>query len=129
MIYSEVHFLKGGIDLIDKLYIADVPSDYHFVRYNGDTFDLFSTDNPTGTTIFYRFYPKMGVGFYSENTTNITGDISDDIFDVQVSNSFLSRPDSSNILTSFLIICIFCCIIFNIFTSVVKRGGVLSGLL
>ena len=115
--------------MIDKLYIADVSSDYHFVRYNGDTYDLFSTDNPNGATTFYRFYPKFGVGIYTEITTNITSDISYDLHNVQVSNSFLSRPDSSNILTTFLIICIFCCIIFNIFTSVVKRGGVLSGLL
>lgn len=115
--------------MIDKIYIADVPTDYHFIRYNGDTYDLFATDNPNGSTTFYRFYPKIGVGVYTEVTTDIASNISDDLLDVQVSNSFLSRPDSSNILTTFLIICIFCCIIFNIFTSCVKRGGVLSGLL
>lgn len=115
--------------MIDKLYIADVPCDYHFIRYNGDTYDLFSTDNPYGSTTYYTFYPKIGVGVYTENTAIITSDISNDLYNVPVSNCFLSRPDSSNILTTFLIICIFCAIIFNIITSAVKRGGVLSGLL
>lgn len=114
---------------MDTLYTGDIPSEYHFAIFNNGYIDLYNTDTLTnGIFTFYRVYTNAG-GFYyrvysqNYNQYNVTY-----AQDINTSNEVVYRQDFPSIL--FMTIC-FTLIgiwLLNLFTSLIRKGGVLGGL-
>ena len=115
---------------MDTLYIGDIPSEYHYASFNGDYITLYNRASATNTTLhYYRIYKHYDNFMYSEgdqqfgsyNTTYFT--------DVKVSNYWMYRSDIDKIFIVCFIIIIMFVWVFNLVTSMFKKGGVFGGLL
>lgn len=115
---------------MDTLYIGDIPQEYHYALFNNGYIDLYNTDTlHNNTYTFYRVYTNCG-GFYyriyeqsySQYNTTYTQDIN-------VTDNKCYRQDFPSIL--FMTIC-FTLIglwLFNLITSLIRKGGLLGGLI
>lgn len=121
---------------MDKLYVPDyIDLDYKYAVFkdNGDI-ELYQKEEYT-TPGYYRYWVlyknnqnKIITDSYSflvqEEQTKTIGYA----HDVELSHKWYDRPDMLNIL------CVFCCVavitlwLTNLFTSIFKKGGLLSGL-
>lgn len=115
---------------MDILYIMDIPTDYHFAVFSGDYITLYNQPSARNETLhYYRLYSNNLGYYYSEgeqsfgqyNTTYFT--------DIPVTNDWLYRSDLDSIMICVLSFVLFFLFMFNIITSSVKKGGLLSGLL
>lgn len=114
---------------MDTLYIGDIPQEYHYALFNNGYIDLYNTDTlHNDTYTFYRVYTNAG-GFYyrtyqqTYNQYNTTY-----AQNINVSNEVVYRRDFPSIL--FMTIC-FTLIgiwLFNLITSLIRKGGLLGGL-
>lgn len=115
---------------MDKLYIGDIPSDYHYARFNNGYIDLYKDSYIPPHTQFnyYRIYTYDNYFCYDvyTGTTGSTGSsISKDIV---VTDNIMYRRDMPNILNMTLIFTLSFTFLVNMVTSVFKKGGLLSGL-
>lgn len=122
---------------IKKLYVPDsIPNDYNYmiVNSNGKYYDLYNTKYvpPYSTVKFYRFYTDLDQDIYTNydttNNSNIQRSVGSEIR-VELTNNYIYRRDFPQIFTTAFLICFSVVFLFNIITSLIKRGGVLSGLL
>lgn len=112
---------------MDKFYIGDIPSSFHYAVFNNNYLDLYDTPSPRGTVLRYRIPLNVNSFIYFEDTVNLTYSLSAQ--DIPVSSEVFYRSDFSDICSTAFIF-IFCIIlIFNIVTSVFKKGGLFSGLI
>lgn len=115
---------------MDTLYIADIPSEYHYAVFSDNYITLYNQPSGYNETLnYYRVYTTNNGFFYSQGYTDF-GRYQTTIFtDINVSNNWLYRSDIDKIfLVCFIIILMFI-FVFNIVTSVFKKGGVFGGLL
>lgn len=113
---------------MDTLYIGDIPSDYHFAAFSNGYITLYNKQNGRNETLsYYRVYTNNNGFYYSEgeqsfgnNTTNFT--------EINVSNDWMYRNDIDKIFTVCFIIFFMFIFVFNIVTSIFKKGGVFGGL-
>lgn len=117
---------------MDKLYIGDIPQEYHYAQFNNNYIDLYNTSviNNNTTYTYYRVYMYDNQFMYEKlNTTTGSYYYSRTNTDIEVTNDIMYRRDMPNIL---LMTCIFVLIgvwLINLVTSFVKKGGILGGLL
>ena len=117
---------------MDAIYIgSSIPSEYHFALYGNGYIDLYNTANlRNGTFTYYRIYKNMGGKFYYEKGVRRFSLTSETIASpIGVTDKWYNRDDAYSILFFFLCISIFTIFLVNLFTSVFKKGGLLSGLL
>lgn len=115
---------------MDTLYIGDISSDYHYAVFSDGYITLYNQPSGFNETLnYYRIYTTNNGFFYSTGVTDF-GRYQTTIFtDINVSNNWLYRTDIDKIfLVCFIIILLFL-FVFNIVTSVFKKGGVFGGLL
>lgn len=115
---------------MDKLYIGEISSDFHYAQFGNNYIDLFNKESAYNETLtYYRIYTNYQ-GFYYSVGTRSFGQYNYTNFDnIEVSNEWVYRNDCDKIF-----VVVFICIIgwvwlLNLFTSVVKRGGLFGGLL
>ena len=114
---------------MDTLYTGDIPKDYHYALFNNGYIDLYNTDRlHDGTYTFYRVYTNAG-GFYYR-TYQQTYNQYNTIYaqDINVTANKCYRQDFPSIL--FMTIC-FALVgiwLFNLITSLIRKGGLLGGL-
>lgn len=117
---------------MDKLYIGDIPSDYHFASFGNNYIDLYnvSTLSPNRTYEYYRVYMYDNYFCY-EKKTNSTGSYYNIVTftSVDVTNNRLYRRDFSNVCIISFVMVFFFVFLFNIITSCIRKGGLLGGLL
>lgn len=116
---------------MDTLYIGDIPQEYCYAQWGNDYVTLYNTNNFTnGNYDYYRIYYNAPGFFYSKGSTNITNNYTNITTQkVNVSDDWLYRKDIGSIFTvSFIIILLFI-FVFNIATSVFRKGGIFGGLL
>lgn len=117
---------------MDTLYIGDIPSDYHFAEFNNNYIDLYNTDVilPNHSYTYYRVYLYDNSFYYDVNTLQ-TGSWTNqyNLTYVQTSSSTVYRRDFDSIC--FITFCFVLLGIFllNLITSIIRKGGVLGGLL
>lgn len=115
---------------MDTLFIGDIPSEYHYAQFGNGYIDLYNTDilhNNTYTR--YRVYTNAG-GFYYDVSSVQVGTFSTTYCtDIKVSNNACYRFDYPNILLMTLIFAVFGVWLFNIITSLIRKGGLFGGLL
>lgn len=115
---------------MDTLYIGDIPTDFKFAVFSNDYITLYnkSSANPNETLPYYRIYTNYENFMYSQGQTQF-GYYAQNFEEIKTSNNWLYRNDIDKIfLVSFLFILLFI-FVFNIVTSVFKKGGVFGGLL
>lgn len=121
---------------MDKLFVPNyIDLDYKFAVFkdNGNI-ELYQRENYTEPGL-YRYWVLYAnsqnkiitdsYGFYVNEGENKPIHYAHDI---EVSHKWYDRPDSINILTFTLVISVVTIWIVNLFTSVFKKGGLLSGL-
>ena len=120
---------------IDTLYTGDIPKDYKFARYNENSIDLFNTntfDTDDLSITFYRIYLYDNQFMYSKESSDRRYDdiwMTHRVFEVKVSDNIVYRRDFPDILTIAVIISVFIVFLLNVMTSLIRKGGVLGGLL
>lgn len=114
---------------MDKLYIGDIPQEYHFARFSNNYIDLYKTDRLEGNQDFYRLYLYDNQFMYEHLNTTYSQYNQTIATYVSVTNDWYYRRDMPSIMfMSVVEVCILV-ILFNIVTSVFKKGGLLHGLL
>lgn len=114
---------------MDTLYIGDIPEEYCYAQFSSDYITLYNTSNLSGTLTYYRIYTSWDGFFYSTGTTSFGNYQSQTATRVDVSSNWLYRQDIDKIFTVVFIIAVMFIFVFNIATSVFRKGGVFSGLL
>lgn len=117
---------------MDILYIGDIPSDYHFAEFNNNYIDLYNTNNiqPNRTYTFYRVYLYDNTFLYDKNTLQTNSWINQyNLVDVETSSSIVYRRDFDAICFITFVFVLFGVWLLNLITSIIRKGGVLGGLL
>lgn len=114
---------------MDKLYIGDIPSEYCYAVYNTNYIDLYKQQNLQGSLDYYRVYMYDNTFQYEHRFVNYNLTNTTLANYINVTNDWHFRRDMPSIMfMSVVEVCILV-ILFNIVTSVFKKGGLLSGLL
>lgn len=114
---------------MDTLYIGDIPSEYHYAIFNNGYIDLYNTDTLTnGTYNFYRVYTNAGGFYYRAMSQNYGTYNTSYAQNINTSSSVTYRQDFPSILIMTLAFTLIGIWLLNLFTSVIRKGGVLGGL-
>lgn len=118
---------------MDKLYIGDINKQNHYISFDKNGIILLFSNpynKPVDTELtVYRIFPlQNGKFIYNTYTSDINTLLTRDIYDIQVSNKWYDRGDALTILSFFCCIAVATLWLTNLFTSVFKKGGILSGL-
>lgn len=114
---------------MDVLYIGDIPQDYHYAVFGTNYIDLYDTANLQGTLDFYRVYLYENQFAYEKRTTTYNQYYYSTAKDIEVTNNYMYRRDFPSIMFMSVVYIILLVFLFNIVSSVFKRGGLLGGLL
>lgn len=114
----------------DKIFLPDtIPSGYIYGNITGDYVELYnkpSFQNETAT--FYRIYYNYSSGLVVSGTRTF-GVYSPTTYEVlPISRDVMDRPDYFNILFVTLAFTLCGLWLFNLMTSLVRKGGVFGGL-
>lgn len=116
---------------MDIVYIGEnIPSEYHYAIFGNGYIDLYNTSElRSGTFDYYRIYTNCN-GFYYKHDSQYYGLTNNPVTTiVGVSDKVCYRADFPHIITMTFIIVFFGVFLLNILTSLVRKGGVLGGLL
>lgn len=114
-----------------EFYIPEgITEDYKYIVPNGDYYDLYDTFYlENGQTYkFYRFYNNLEKDLFQENYITPTTNTTLNTIEIIPKNNYIYRQDYKDIIITSAILIIGLVILINILTSIIKRGGVLSGL-
>lgn len=115
---------------MDVLYVGDIPSDYHYARYGSNYIDLYNRATlSNGTYQYYRVYLYDNFFTYDLGSTTVGQYNTISTRNIETSSNFMYRRDIDSIFVCVLIFCIFFVFLTNLFTSIVRKGGVFGGLL
>lgn len=115
---------------MDTLYTGDIPSDYHYALFNNGYVDLYNTDVLHNNNYdFYRVYTNSGGFFYRRFTTSVGQYTTTYTENINISSNPCYRSDFAYIMIMVFIFTLFGVWLFNIFTSLINKGGLLGGLL
>lgn len=117
---------------MDKLYVGDIPSQFHYARYNNNYIDLYDTDVllPNNVYNYYRVYLYDNYFTYEQLSTSTGAYYSSNYLnDIKTTDNVIYRRDFPNIIVMTFILCLFGVWLFNAITSLINKGGVLGGLL
>lgn len=115
---------------MDTLYIGDIPSEYHYASFSNGYITLYNKSSAYNETLsYYRIYTTNNGFFYSIGQQTFSRYDTTYFQDINVSNNWLYRNDIDKIFIVCFIIFFMFIFVFNIATSVFKKGGVFGGLL
>ena len=115
---------------MDTLYIGDIPNEYHYAIFNNGYIDLYNTNvlhNNTYTR--YRVFTNAGGFFYETSNVQVGQYTTTYTTNINTSSNAVYRQDYPNILIITLILSVFGIWLFNLITSLIRKGGLLGGLL
>lgn len=113
---------------MDKIYIGDIPTDFHYAVWGNNYVDLYKNSTLLGNQERYRIYFYDNTFLYSHGFSNFSTVNSTIAEDVVVSNEYYYRRDYPYCLFASFIMCIIFVLLFNMVSSVFKKGGLFSGL-
>lgn len=115
-----------------KIYVPDeIPDEFCYIGNITDTyFDLYDKSNIQGTSgVTYRVFYGFEPSYYEMRSYNNSSYYTTSYAMIERTSSVFARPDNYKIFSvafSFIVLVI---LLINIMTSIIKRGGVLGGLL
>lgn len=114
---------------MDILYTGDIPKDYHYAIFSDNHVDLYNQNIAQNIDLpYYRIYYNSPSFVYSRGYTRFGAFNSTTFQNIEVTDKWYYRKDNLNILLFFVIITVTTLWIVNLFTSIFKKGGLLSGL-
>lgn len=115
-----------------KLFVPEeIPEEYCFIgNITSSYFDLYDRSNIQGTSgVYYRVYYSLEPSYWQAFEYSNSSYYTTSYQEIERTDSFLARPDNYKIVTcGFCIIFLFIFLI-NIVTTLIKKGGILGGLL
>lgn len=114
---------------MDTIYTGNIPKEYHFARYGNYYIDLYKNQDLIGYQDFYRVYMYNNTFQYEHLTTTYTQYNQTTAVNINVTDNYMNRRDFPSIMFMSFIYIILIVFLFNIVTSVFKKGGLFSGLL
>ena len=115
---------------MDTLYIGNIPSEYHYALFGNGYIDLFNTNVLHNNVYnYYRVFTNSGGFFYEYRSTSVSQYTTTYTQNINVTDNVCYRFDFVNVLTVTLIIAVFGIWLFNLITSIIRKGGLLGGLL
>lgn len=115
---------------MDTLYIGDIPADYHYAVFSNGYITLYNKAQGYNEILqYYRIYTTNNGFYYSTGQQSFSSYNVTYFQDVKVSNDWMYRSDIDKIFVVCFIIFFMFIFVFNIATSVFKKGGVFGGLL
>lgn len=115
---------------MDTIYIGDIPEEYHFARFGSNYIDLFNTNELSNnrTYTYYRVYLYDNLFEYDVRSQEGSY-YHETLQDVKVSQDKVYRRDFGDICIIIAIMVGFGIWLLNLMTSLIRKGGVLGGLL
>lgn len=111
---------------------SGITEDYVYIVPGNGYIDLYNSNylQPNTTYRYYRIYNDIDSDLYQtlERSTSSYNYGSLNAIQIEPTNSYLYRNDYKDILSVVFIYFIFAIFFINIFTSVIRRGGLLGGL-
>lgn len=115
---------------MDKLYIGDIPSEFHYAIFYNNYIDLYNTPNLTnGTFEYYRIYKGLDGFYYKQDSARYSEYNTTYATQIDVTSDYHYRDDYANICSTVFLHIILILFVFNIITSIIRKGGSLGGLL
>ena len=115
---------------MDILYTGDIPSEYHYAIFNNGYIDLYNTNVLHNNTYnFYRVYTNVNGFYYDYKSTNVGSYTTTYTTDVEISSNPCYRTDFPSILFMTVLFTLIGIWFINLLSSIVRKGGVLGGLL
>lgn len=119
---------------MDALYIGNIPLENNYFSYDeeGNIILFVSPFNKpvdTELTVYRIFHLQNGKLIYDTYKSDVSTLLTRNVYEIPVSNKWYDRGDSLTILAFFCCISVLTLWVVNLFTSVFKKGGLLSGLL
>lgn len=106
----------------DILYIGTIPNNYHYARFSNNYIDLFSQPNLQGELDYYRVY-MYDNSFQSEHLSQTFNQYNySTAKNINVTNDILYRRDFPSIMFMSTIYILLIVFLFNLVTSVFKKG-------
>lgn len=119
----------------NKFYVPEGIADgYKYIVPSNDYYDLYDTNylEPNTSYTYYRFYNNLDQDMYMAQTRTTSqynyGYLSNYV-EIQPQHNYIYRKDYPQILQSVFILTLGFIVLINILTSIIKKGGVFSGLL
>lgn len=114
----------------DKIFLgSSIPDGYEYAVYNNSYITLYNQPSAQGETLtYYRIYFPYSYDLVSTGQTSFSNYSRTTFEHVETSRSFLDRPDSFKIVTIIFVIVVFAVWLLNMFTSLIRKGGLLGGL-
>lgn len=114
----------------DKVYLPSViPDGFEYAQFSNGVITLYNQSSVYDDTIeYYKIHYDYSSGLVTHGYQTF-GAFTTDFEQVDVSREFFDRPDCMSIVFIVLTLSIFGLWVFNLMTSLVKRGGLLGGLL
>ena len=117
---------------MDKLYIGEIPTSYKYAIFNNYYIDLYDTGEllANHTYHYYRLFLYDNVYLYSQGE-NSRGNYTTTQYlqEIPVTQDIVYRRDFPSIILMWFIYIIVALWVFNFMTNIVKKGGLLNGLL
>lgn len=114
---------------MDTLYIGDIPLEYHYAVFSDNYITLYNQPSGYNETLsYYRVYTTNNGFYYSTGQTYFGRYETQYFTSIDVSNDWIYRSDIDKIFVCCFIIFLMFIWLFNIVTSVFKKGGVFGGL-
>lgn len=109
----------------------DIAEDYKYLVPSGDYYDLYDTDTLSANTNyrFYRFYKSVAQDYYLTEDITPTNSVDLDCIEIMPTHDYVYRNDYKDIVNIVFVYVIGFIFLLNIFTSIIKKGGVLGGLI
>lgn len=115
---------------MDKLFIGDIPTEYHYARFGNGYIDLYNTNTlHDNVYTYYRIYTNNNGFYYTINSATYNQYYTEYATDVDVTQDICYRSDFPNIMIMTFLFVLFGVFLFNIVSSLIRKGGVLGGLL
>ena len=117
-----------------KYYVpTGIAEDFKYIVPGNGYYDLYNTNylNANSNYTYYRFYDSVDQDMYQtlERTTSNYNYGLLNAIEIEPNNNYIYRKDYPQILSSAFILTIGFIVLINILTSIIRKGGVFSGLL
>lgn len=117
---------------MDTLFVGDIPLSYNYAVWGSNYVDLYDRNyiSPNTSVTYYRVYFYDNTFVYNTLSRNSGyNGVTIGASQIQVTDNIWYRRDIDSILISVFVIAIFAAFLINLVTSLVKKGGLLGGLL
>lgn len=116
---------------MDTLYIGDIPQEFCYADFNNNYIDLYNTNNfqPYTSYTYYRVYMYDNAFYYEQLEYETSKNNYREVTLIDVTDNFMYRRDIDVIFVMTFCFVVLGLWLFNLISSIIRKGGALGGLL